>query len=90
MPVLRRQYSIDNSLNRFQKALRHLCNLNAFDEVKAYTMKHSIYSEALDYYRYQEEKLEEILRLYADYLHQNGDFKEAGIGKPPPSNFTVR
>ena len=80
MPVLRRQYSIDDHLSRFPKALRHLCELSAFDEVKSYAVKHSLYSEALEFYRYQEEKLKEIMRLYADYLQTNGDFKDAGIG----------
>ena len=79
MSVLRRQYSIDNHLGRFKKALRHLCELGAFDEVQQYTMKHNLYPEALDFYRYQEDKLREIMRLYADSLQQNGKFKEAGV-----------
>lgn len=79
MSVLRRQYSIDNHLGRFKKALRHLCELDAFDEVKDYTIKHDLYAEALDFYRYQEDKLREIMRLYAEFLHQNGNFKEAGV-----------
>ena len=76
--ALRRQYSIDNHLGRFKKALGHLCELGAFDEVKDYTIKHTLYPEALDFYRYQEDKLREIMRLYADFLHQKGMFKEAG------------
>ena len=79
MPVLRRQHSIDNHLGRFKKALRHLCELGAFDEVQDYTVKHNLYPEALDFYRYQEDKVREIMRLYADFLLQNGNFKEAGI-----------
>ena len=79
MSVLRRQHSIDNHLGRFKKALRHLCELGAFDEVQDYTMKHKLYPEALDFYRYQEDNLREIMRLYADFLQQNGKFKEAGV-----------
>ena len=79
MSVLRRQYSIDNHLGRFKKALRHLCELGAFDEVQQYTIKHNLYPEALDFFRYQEDKLREIMRLYADFLQQNGKFKEAGV-----------
>jgi len=79
-PLLRRQYSIDNHLGRHQKALRHLCELGAFDEVKTYTVKHSLYPEAQNFYRYQEDQLKQIMRLYADYLQQDGNFKEAGIG----------
>ena len=79
MSALRRQYSIDNHLSRFRKALSHLCELGAFHEVKDYTIKHSLYSEALDFYCYQEDKLKEIMRLYADFLQQTGRFKEAGM-----------
>lgn len=79
-PLLRRQYAIDDHLGRYHKALKHLCDLSAFDKVKTYTVKHGLYPEALDFYRYQEDQLKEIMRLYADYLQQDGKFKEAGIG----------
>lgn len=79
MSVLRRMYSIDSYLGRFKKALRHLCDLGALDEVKDYTIKHGLYPEALDFYRYREDKLREIMRLYADFLQQTGKFKEAGV-----------
>lgn len=78
--TLRRQFSIDNHLNRYKKALNHLCEMKAFDEVKTYTVKHGLYSEALDFYRYQEDQLKELMRLYADHLHQEKKFEEAGIG----------
>lgn len=79
MPSLRRQYSIDDYLSRYQKALRHLCDLDAFDEVKAYTIKHSLYEVALEIYRYQEDKFNEVMRMYADYLQTEGKFRDAGI-----------
>lgn len=88
MRVLRRQYSIDDHLGRFKKALRHLCDLAAFDEVKDYTMRHGLYPEALDFYRYQEHKLREIMRLYADFLLQNGKFKEAGVAYEYLNDYT--
>ena len=81
MTSFRRQYSIDNHLGRHRKALNHLYEMNVFDEVKVYTEKHSLFTEALDLYRYQEDHLIEIMRMYADYLHKIGNFKEAGIGK---------
>lgn len=80
MALLRRQYSIDNHLGRYRKALTHLYEMNAFDEVKLYTEKHCLFAEALDLYRYHENFLVEIMRLYADYLHKIAKFKEAGIG----------
>lgn len=81
MSLLRRRYSIDNHLGRYDKALNHLHDINAFDEVKIYTEKHSLFAAALDLYRYQEDQLIEIMRMYADYLHKKGNFSEAGIGK---------
>jgi len=83
MSLLRRQYSLDNHLGRYKKALKHLFDLDAFDEVKTYTIKHDLYQEALELYRYREEKLHEIMRLYADHLRQTSKFREAGIGKLP-------
>ena len=80
MEALRRQFSIDDYLGRFRKALRHLCNLHAFEEVKQYTVKHNLYAEALDFYRYQDDKLNEIMRIYADHLQSSGNFRDAGIG----------
>lgn len=80
MEALRRQFSIDDHLGRFQKALRHLCDLHAFEEVKPYTVKHNLYAEALDFYRYQDDKLKEIMKVYADHLQSSGNFKDAGIG----------
>ncbi len=88
MSVLRRQYSIDNYLGRFKKALRHLCDLGAFDEIKDYTIKHGLYPEALNFYRYQEDKLRDIMRLYADFLQQNGKFKEAGVAFEYLNDYT--
>lgn len=88
MSALRRQYSIDNHLSRFKKALRHLCELDAFDEIKDFAIKHNLYAEALDFYRYQEDKLREIMRLYADYLQQNGNFEEAGVAYEYLNDYT--
>jgi len=79
MPALRRQHSIDDYLRRHPKALKSLCEMNAFEEVKAYAVKHSLHSEGLDFYRYQEERLSEIMRLHADYLQRQGKFKDAGM-----------
>lgn len=78
---LRRQYSIDNHLGRVGKALRHLHDLNEFDEVKNHVLKHVLYVEALELYRYQaDDHLAEIMRLYADHLHRSSNFRDAGIG----------
>ena len=53
MSDLRRRYSIDDHLGRYSKALHHLCELDAFDDVKSYVLKHVLYTWALAFYRYQ-------------------------------------
>lgn len=83
MPELRKQFEIDNHLGRFAKALKHLHALNAYDELRAYAIKHTLYREALDVYKYQPEQLRDITKMYADYLHDRSRYKEAGIGKLP-------
>lgn len=80
MPTLRRRYTIDNHLGRFEKALQHLYELGVFDELTVHIQKHSLYVQALDLYRYQEENLKVILRLYAGHLQRDSKHKEAGIG----------
>ncbi|PLN78888.1 elongator complex protein 1 [Aspergillus taichungensis] len=79
MPELRRQFEIDNYLGRWAKALHSLHKLNADDELRSYAVKHVLYKDAIDAYKYQPEQLHEITRLYGDYLHDQSKFKEAGI-----------
>ena len=79
MTPLRRQFSIDDCLKRYAKALGHLCDMDAFDEVTAYVVDHELYNEAICYYRYQESNRNELVRLYAAYLQKVRMFKEAGI-----------
>ncbi|KAL8766477.1 MAG: hypothetical protein Q9209_006771 [Squamulea sp. 1 TL-2023] len=77
MDSLRRRFSIDDYLGRFKKAIRHLCDLNSFEELKSYTIKHSLYAEALSFYRYDEEKFTSVMQLYAEHLKDTSRFKEA-------------
>ena len=79
MQPLRQKFTIDDDLKRYQKALSHLHALEAFDELQAYTIKHELYSKATDLYRYDNNRLKELTRLYADYLNSRNKFKEAGI-----------
>lgn len=79
MSVLRRQYVIDNYLGRYRKALQYLYDLQAFEEVKAYTVKHTLYAQAMKLYRYEADHLSELVRLNAAYLQENREYKEAGI-----------
>ncbi|KAI2082021.1 putative elongator complex protein 1 [Ophidiomyces ophidiicola] len=81
MTELRRRYEIDNHLGRNVKALKSLHALHEYDELKLYTIKHVLYREALELYKYQPELLRDMTQLYADYLHDQSKYKEAAIGK---------
>ncbi|KAL8888320.1 MAG: hypothetical protein Q9215_004232 [Flavoplaca cf. flavocitrina] len=77
METLRRQFSIDDHLSRVKKAIRHLCDLNAFEEVKSYTSTHGLYEQTMGLYRYDEEKFSSIMQLYAIHLKETSQYKAA-------------
>ncbi|KAK2799452.1 hypothetical protein FQN51_006939 [Onygenales sp. PD_10] len=79
MPELRRQYEIDNHLGRVQKALKSLHSLHAYDDLKLYAIKHTLYSDAMELYKYQPDLLRDMSQLYADYLYDQSNYKEAAI-----------
>ncbi|KAH8697212.1 putative killer toxin sensitivity protein [Talaromyces proteolyticus] len=79
LPELRRQFEIDNFLGRFTKALKHLHALNVYDELKQYAVKHNLYRDALELYKYQPDQLKDMTHLYADYLQEQNNHKEAAI-----------
>lgn len=83
MEQLRRQFTIDDNLGRRVKAIGHLYELDAVDELKAYAEKHELYSDAIALHKYKPDRLKEIMKLYARYLDSRNRFKEAGIGKRP-------
>jgi len=76
---LRRQFTIDDHLGRHSKALTHLHQLNAFEELTAYTQKHILYKDVISLYRYDETHLKAIMELYANHLDSTSNFREAGI-----------
>lgn len=80
-PETRRQFEIDNHLSRFGKALKHLYTLAAHEEIRAYVIRHVLYKEALEVYKYQPEQQREVTHLYADYLQGESRHKDAAIGK---------
>ncbi|KAF7114330.1 hypothetical protein CNMCM5793_008282 [Aspergillus hiratsukae] len=79
LPEDRPRFEIDNYLGRWAKALKHLHTLNAYDEMRAYVIKHELYKEAIDLFKYQPEQLRDMTHLYADFLHDHSKYKEAGI-----------
>ncbi|KAL5342561.1 IKI3 family-domain-containing protein [Aspergillus crustosus] len=79
LPELRRYFEIDNYLGRWSKALKHLHGLGADDELRDYVVKHVLYQDAIDIYKYQTEQLHDITHLYANYLQEESKYKDAGI-----------
>lgn len=79
MEPLRRQFIIDNDLGKKAKALQHLHALDAFDELKRYTGKYELYGAAIELCKHQPERLNSLMRLYAEYLNSRNRFKDAGI-----------
>jgi elongator complex protein 1 len=88
LPNLRRQFKIDDDLKRHHKALSHLHALNVFDEVETYTVKHELYTAAIDLYRYDNAHLTQLMRRYADWLNSRNKFKEAGVAYEYISDYS--
>ncbi|KAL4921235.1 IKI3 family-domain-containing protein [Aspergillus aurantiobrunneus] len=88
LPELRRYFEIDNYLGRWTKALGHLHALGAHDELRDYVVKHVLYQDAIDIYKYQPEQLYDITHLYANHLHEQSKYKDAGIAYESLSLYT--
>lgn len=79
MTQYQRQFTIDDDLGRRKKALSHLHTMNSFKQLKNYTVKHELYSTAVEIYKYQAEQLNSLMRLHADYLESRNRYKDAGL-----------
>ncbi|KAL2185459.1 IkappaB kinase complex, IKAP component [Thermothelomyces heterothallicus CBS 203.75] len=87
MPPLKRQFTIDDRLEHWEKALDHLKALNNFEDVKKYVVKHKLYQYALAIYRHEEQHHRAITDLYAAHLKSTSRFKEAGLAYESLGNF---
>lgn len=87
LPELRRKFTIDDHLNRREKALQHLHALNVFEEVENYTTKYKLYQTALRLYRYDTERHRILTDLYANYLESQSKNREAGLAYESLNNF---
>ena len=87
---MRRRYAVDNHLRRYSKALRHLRDMDSFEEFKPYMVEHQLYNPALSMYQYEAEKLNAIIELYADHLEKQSKFKDAGLGMTPSTVISYR
>ncbi|KAH6622813.1 IKI3 family-domain-containing protein [Chaetomium tenue] len=88
MPVLKRQFTIDDKLEHWEKALDHLKALNDFEEVKSYIVEHTLYQYALGIYRHEEQHHRAITDLFAAHLKSTSHFKEAGLAYESLDNFS--
>ncbi|KAK4146481.1 IKI3 family-domain-containing protein [Dichotomopilus funicola] len=84
MPELNRKFTIDDKLERWEKALDHLHALHSqggpFADVEQYLIKHpSLYPYALDLYRHQTSFYQDITALFANHLKATSRFQEAGL-----------
>ncbi|KAI0542126.1 IKI3 family-domain-containing protein [Xylaria digitata] len=79
LPKLRMKFVIDDHLNRHEKALSHLKDIHAHQEAQDYTVKHSLYSAALQLYRYDATNLAILRGLYATHLESRSKYREAGL-----------
>ncbi|KAF2196937.1 elongator complex protein 1 [Delitschia confertaspora ATCC 74209] len=89
LPLLRRKFTIDDQLGRQGKALQHLQAMGAFEEIPDYVVKHSLYVDALNMYQYDNVHLNEIMRLYADYLSSINQHKDASIAYEYLSEYSL-
>lgn len=55
--------------------------MGSYDDLKLYTIKHSLYKDALELYKYQPDLLHDMTKLHADYLYDQSNHKEAAIGE---------
>lgn len=76
-----RKFKIDDHLKRFKKAIRNLCAAGDahFAEALEYTIRHSLYPEALEGYVADAEKSKAVLKAYGKYLDTEGRHQEAGF-----------
>ena len=81
MDELRRRFTIDDKLGRFDKALKSLyeMGLDNFDEARSYTAQKELYTEALGLYAYAHAQRDLVMRDYADFLLAMSRFREAGL-----------
>ena len=81
MELRRRQFTIDDGLHRYVKALKHLHAMAQFEEFAKYAEKHALYEEALSLYSYESDKVNHLTMLYAASLNSKNRHKEAGLGE---------
>jgi elongator complex protein 1 len=59
--------------------LSHLKDLDEFAEACRYIQNHTLYTQALELYQYENARLKEIMRLYAEHLAATNKHRESAI-----------
>lgn len=88
--LTRRKFEIDTYLKRFNKALEHLAEIGdeAFEELQDYVVEHDLYQNALSIFKYNTEKQDAILKIYASHLHGKMEYSQAGLIYEHLGDFT--
>lgn len=80
-PQLRKQFLIDDYLKNYEKALNwlHEIGKDSHEEFDEYVVAHDLYKSSLNIYKYDDERTNDILALFAQYLHSQQTFDEAAL-----------
>jgi elongator complex protein 1 len=89
LPELRRNFTIDDHLRHYSKALISLHALGAHDEVENYVTKHALYQQALELYRYDPEHLTTITRLHATHLTSQSNHLASAIASESLAEYSL-
>ncbi|CAK7567731.1 MAG: Putative elongator complex protein 1 [Sporothrix epigloea] len=87
MSEIWRKFSIDEYLERHERALGHLADSADFGKFLEYTNKHQLYKKALNIYRYNADRLAVITNAYAEYLETQSKFRDAGLAYESLKNY---
>lgn len=80
---LRRRFLIDTYLKKYEKAIGHLAEIHKdedlTEEFKDYVVEHELYKTGLSIFKYETDKQNVILSLYAKNLSSKQEYVEAGL-----------
>ncbi|KAI3405514.2 ELP1 [Candida oxycetoniae] len=80
-PDLQKKFLIDDYLKNYDLALHWLNEKgeDAYQEFDDYVVKHQMYKPALKIYTYNKKRTNDIMSLFAVFLHNNASFGESAI-----------
>lgn len=88
MSVIRQHFSLDDHLQRYEKALESLLQIDeAWDETCLYIQRHILWRTALKLLRHDHHRNVEITKLYAEYLFDCQQFADAAYAFEYVGNY---